>query len=535
MKYITFAFLVTALLTAGCNRGDGRDAASNRTSTSTIGIIAPVEFSEAFSSLKSAINERPITTKIGEIISFSPVFSNGPKGLRDTVAVSGQNTSLIILPHPSLRPLIESELQGIGGTGLSDCTAIASSALTVVHRASDSFSFSQSENPVGIGEILAPPPDVAADGTKTPLFAATNPLTSTSGALAFLHAFTSVTKRDISTITPETLGSSSEAISRVNQSIVQYFHSDQRMLEWMARQEGGSALLGVTTSQQFAAYMARKPDSGLISHQLEDRGVSAQIYLACKIVGPWVNSKTVSHVDTALSFLTSEVAQSSFSRFGFNPSHTIQSDDRTDDGSLATLLSTISNFWLDFEKPAAPTLVIDNSISMEGALLESVKSELSKFISSTSASYSRSARPPPLSLITFATKAEVVTKFSTDRIELIQGINSMRALGGSAVRDAIMLAVNLFDDNAVPGMRRPVLVLVDGTDTASVTTAQQIVLTLPALLNRRKVVLYVIGIGSTSAQYGDIPEIVSSIGGLFRTADPIKLTEELSTIWEDFR
>ena len=502
-----------------------------------VGVIAPAEFTDIlarFDGNATNSDASPITTTIGEPIQVKGFYADGPKGLRQTVSLNGANASIIIVQSPLLRTLIESEIQSIDGTNLTECVPIADTPLTVIQRASDSFHFSQSESPVELKELFITQHE---HDELQPLhhIVLANPLFSASGAITFLHTIASLTDRDPTTITPETLRLTTDTLKKANEQLVQYFFSDQRMLEWMSRQEGGSPLLGVTTAQQYAAFMKRKPDSGLLSHPIVDRGISKNSYYACKVVAPWVSAASTPHVDAVLTYLKSKPFAHMLEQHGFSRPPPIDVQSTPDQSSLVSLFNVAVTHWSDFAKSSSPTIVIDNSISMEGATLERIKGEVSRFIASLAVGSAVSSKKPPVSIISFATKVDQLQRFTTEGISLQQSIQSMRALGGSAARDGILSAVSLFEDDTVPGMRRPVLVFVDGHDTASVATKEELLLTLPALLNRRKVILYVIGIGPVNANYGDIPEVVMAVGGLFKTVDPNKFSEQLSSIWEDLR
>jgi hypothetical protein len=48
-------------------------------------------------------------------------------------------------------------------------------------------------------------------------------------------------------------------------------------------------------------------------------------------------------------------------------------------------------------------------------------------------------------------------------------------------------------------------------------------------------VLYVIGIGPSDEDYGELPRLIDSVGGLFRTSITPNVANELSTILPDLR
>lgn len=302
------------------------------------------------------------------------------------------------------------------------------------------------------------------------------------------------------------------------------------MLDWLSRQEGGRPLIAITDDRQFTSFMKSNPDSGLQKHPIAVTGV-ANDYPVCLVSAPWVSTDQRSAALAVQSYLRELSTKGELKRFGISPQSPQVDTNGTPTRMAPDGSATLVNHWDDFGKPSAPSFIIDNSVSMDGLRLDAVKGVVSTFIPSLRFGNVRQ----PVTLVTFGSQVTIHQKFSNDQVLLQQTLSLMKPLGGSAIKDAILRTVELYEDSTAPGARRPVLAIIDGKDTASQLSSEQFQLTLPALLSRKGIVLYVIGIGPADEDYGDLPKLIDSIGGLFRPSQSQDIAKELSTILPDMR
>ena len=115
--------------------------------------------------------------------------------------------------------------------------------------------------------------------------------------------------------------------------------------------------------------------------------------------------------------------------------------------------------------PVSIGLVIDNSGSMRTFRAQIVAAALA---------FVRASHPlDEVFVVNFAAKAKVDVPMTSDPRVLEAGIAAVDAIGGTAIRDAVMLAENYLQVHASHD-RRVLLVLTDGLDNSSMATMDQL-------------------------------------------------------------
>lgn len=116
------------------------------------------------------------------------------------------------------------------------------------------------------------------------------------------------------------------------------------------------------------------------------------------------------------------------------------------------------------EEKVEVVLAIDTSDSMKGAPLRSAIEAATSFV-----------RLMPddvgIGVVTFDSSTEVLAPISTDRDAVLDAINSVELVHGTALYDGIIEAADQFDSNA----QRNILLLSDGADTGSSATLNEAV------------------------------------------------------------
>ena len=163
-------------------------------------------------------------------------------------------------------------------------------------------------------------------------------------------------------------------------------------------------------------------------------------------------------------------------------------------------------------------LVVDKSGSMEGSPLESTKAAVLDFASGMRAS-------TKLGLAVFSNSGEVISTPTTSRTELILGVDSFIAGGGTNICDGLRVS-----GNALAGLdgRKIIILLSDGEDGS----ASQIDSVLDEL-KLMDITVYTIGFGGADATY--LEYIATKCGGKYLQADSEAVLSEIyGSIGETF-
>lgn len=109
-------------------------------------------------------------------------------------------------------------------------------------------------------------------------------------------------------------------------------------------------------------------------------------------------------------------------------------------------------------------LLLDASNSMSGAPLAAVKAAAEDFVTSMPAG-------AETAVVSFATRAKLLSSFSSDPATSADAIRSITARGRTSLHDAVGVAVEQFSDQ--PPGRRVVVLIADGEDNQSTTTVKE--------------------------------------------------------------
>ncbi|MDH3706475.1 MAG: VWA domain-containing protein, partial [Acidimicrobiia bacterium] len=128
-------------------------------------------------------------------------------------------------------------------------------------------------------------------------------------------------------------------------------------------------------------------------------------------------------------------------------------------------------------------LVFDTSNSMAGAPLDAAKDAALSFLR---------LLPPTarVAVVSFDFDATVVAPFTTELDTLVEPIQSLETDGDTAMYDGVIAGVDLFSIDRTE--RRTVVLLSDGSDTASAATLQQ----AARAVRQRQADMYAVGLGN---------------------------------------
>lgn len=174
--------------------------------------------------------------------------------------------------------------------------------------------------------------------------------------------------------------------------------------------------------------------------------------------------------------------------------------------------------------PVDVLLVIDTSGSMEGAAMDAAKAAASQFVD-------RLAPNIRVAVVGFNASPIVAAPLDEGRNVASAAIAELGAGGETALWDGLVTAASLVED-------RPayVVVLSDGADTASTTTAEQAV----TALTDRGAPLYALSLNTSDADREALAEVVDRVGGMLLSADdpdalaPLydEVASRLSNLWQ---
>lgn len=183
---------------------------------------------------------------------------------------------------------------------------------------------------------------------------------------------------------------------------------------------------------------------------------------------------------------------------------------------------TITQFTRD-RVPVSLTLALDISDSMRGQRMADARAALANFLDKLLAPEDEA------SLLGFNHDARMYADWSTEKGAMRARLDSIKPSGGTALYDAIDVALPLFESRQHP--RAAILLVSDGADTASDMTPTA----LKQKLVRSDVFLYAIGIDSLDARNSrrinpfTLNELTSQGGGY---TEVIKSTGELGPATE---
>ena len=173
--------------------------------------------------------------------------------------------------------------------------------------------------------------------------------------------------------------------------------------------------------------------------------------------------------------------------------------------------------------PISLTAALDISDSMRGQRMADARGALANFFDKLLAAEDEA------SLLGFNHAARMYAGWTTEKASLRARLDGITPSGGTALYDAIDVALPMFDSRQHP--RAAILLVSDGADTASDTTPT----ILKQKLNRTDVFLYAIGIDSRDARNSrginpfTLQELTAQGGGY---TEIIKSTEELGPATE---
>ncbi len=152
------------------------------------------------------------------------------------------------------------------------------------------------------------------------------------------------------------------------------------------------------------------------------------------------------------------------------------------------------------QAPLAAVLVVDTSGSMSGPRLAEAKAAASALVS-------RLGPADKVAVVAVGSRPTVVSGFDADRRSTLAAIAALRASGDTALRDGLAVAAGLVARSGLP--QRAVVLLSDGTDTASSSSLMSAISSLKAA----SAPVFVLTPPSAASAPAALTALVSSTGG----------------------
>jgi Mg-chelatase subunit ChlD len=499
--------------------------------TVEIRFVFPTEASEFVSEVLTGLQVQPLTLRSGEKITVVPVAIEGTKAIFSRMASGDIKPALWLDTSDASSEVVSQQITSLSGEGLRDCRSLLSTKNVLVRRVSDPLHALVAEGESGSLSFrtLVSDGDLSGLDSKHGLLIP-NPRTSVSGLSSLLGIVTALDVRPPHEVSAESVRLKIPELRKTQSRVVQYMYSDKRMLDWLSQQEGGEPLIALSNEQQFRNFMREYPDSSLQSHPIRSEHVASS-YPLCLVAAPWVSRLEQSAAAALHRQLFLPEVRNIAKRFGFSVEDASPNASPQTERVRGDVAKVVLNSWGDLRKPAKVTVVIDTSASMAGPNLEMLARDVSLFLSSADTGVGVA----PTSIITFDSSVQVIRKGITEPRELSNSLRSLKALGASSVRDGVLKGIEIAAENGTEDVRRVVLVIVDGKDTSSRTTPAAFQLAAAPIISGKRIVLYVVGVGEDQEDYSGLPALVSSVGGLWRTAKLSTLGGDLYSLWPDLK
>lgn len=314
-----------------------------------------------------------------------------------------------------------------------------------------------------------------------------------------------------------------ELLKQYESGVSNFSPFDEQLLRQAARSDSDRIRFVVTTEQQVALFNSKNPDSPIIA-LYPASGSYVQDFRICLSKADWVGPAQTKIIREFRSFLEGTNSQRAVKRLGFRP----QSEEISDEFLLAKKYGVDTSFpkklleaatgdsvamllerWPGLKGNSATVIVVDTSGSMDGIRLDITKQLLRTFAVSSPDNDLKS-------LIKFTSEPSVALEFTTNRKKLIEEIDSLSALGGSAIYDALSLAFQRLSRENLESYRKTILMITDGSDKNSNVAFDALANRIQKRLAEEEIQLIILGIDNDETEMKDLEEIATRARGVFK-------------------
>jgi len=350
--------------------------------------------------------------------------------------------------------------------------------------------------------------------------------------LAYLASYSKESTLDLDTLkSPHTF----EKLKQYEQFVGSYGASEGMLLARAANAGTRRVLFSITSEQELALYnqsvggatpalMALYPSEGSFWND----------YVLCMSDADWVSPAHRAAYRAWAEFLQSQQAQFDVKRAGFRPSVVQFADVEplTSKFGINTLLpdksflpvpgevtSFLFDSWPQLRRPAAVTLLLDTSGSMEGEALAAGKTNFRNLLPGL--------RPGDLTaLVTFSAEPKVQSELTSDINAVVDKLNTVQSMGGSALYDGLIKAIEMSTEEKYNGYRKFIVMFTDGDDKNSEANLQRLIDIAGTTMADYNINLYIFGISREGLSYDDLKRVAKAANGTFKEA-PIGQVDDL--------
>ena len=496
--------ILLAILTfgsMGCQSQSAEQAAPQPMKVHSIRMLYPPEARTFMTGALERFNAKNLPLSNGAVARLSGASFDDVTAT-DKIGTMVNEASLWIPPLSALA----GDISANGDREISACESLMSSQLGVAVRPIDTFTLPPDRQTLSIGSFLGPTnPSLRSQ----PAILVGAPRFSSSGLLAALLTVADATHTPLNQIGAQTVRSAIASLTKAQERVRNYVVDDADALQWITSRQGGDPAIVVTSEQAFKSFKTYHPSASLEWLSFTSPGASLD-YPLCDITSKTDSPEDLEAAKLARAFLFSEECKSLATTAGFSPPAPETKDPDTGVGSAIRELLSV---WPQVRRPSSTTFVVDTSIKTNRATIETIRREISLFIER------RPSKDDTVALISASSDPEVMRESTTDPELLKISIDRMTTGGGNAIRDGIETAFNIFEDVASSDYRRSIIVFTSANDSSSQTTVEQLTNRASQLVGRKNVDLFVIAVGGSEQDFGELPAITRKVGGTFVLTD----------------
>ena len=490
-----------ALGAFGCESKSPEQTAPKPIKVHNVRVLYPPEARTLFISAIEQFNAKNISLSSGEIARITGASFDDHSAV-GAIGGSSNPASLWIAP---LTPLTKA-LSTQPDRELVGCESLMSTRLGIAVRPIDTFTLPPDREKLSIGSVLSPQDRARS---SQPAIIVGSPRFSSSGLLAALATVADATHSPLEQVSAQSVSTAVATLKEDQERVRNYLVDDSEGLQWIGGRPGGEPVIVITSEQVVTAFKIYNSSASLEWIPFSST-VPPLDYPVCDIT-----SKTDSPIDVeaaklARAFIRSDEFKKLSTAAGFSPP--IAGGSAASD-ALGEAIGQLLILWPQIRRPASTVFVVDTSIKTDRTIMETIRREISLFVE---------RRPAPsdtVALVSASTDAEVLREPTTDPELLNISINRMTTAGGNAIRDGIETAFNIFEEITSLAYRRSIIVFTSASDTSSQTTVEQLTNRASQLVGRKNVDLFVIALGRSEQEFGELPAITRKVGGTFVLTD----------------
>lgn len=511
---------IALCLLSACSRESSDNTSSEP--REEVRLILPSETLEIVRPSIEAFNAARLSISNSKQVCLRAVAADGLEGIRvvsdsalnhKTTVWLSSNSALLELARSrigqekQLQENYSQEKYSQKKYSIDGCRAIASTVMGVAFISSNAFAVEQDSGSALYRQFILDPTE--HNLARIPLILAGLPSSSVSGVSTLIMSGATVLKSTVATLYPTLNTQSEQVLSHSQRRISRYFASDRAMLEWMALRQMGRPLIAITTRQQVTAHNLVAPNTPLqfLPVVLPELRLDYQL---CALQSTTTSTAAREAQQLIITFLTNSERLAPFKQLGFDEPLALNNEGAR---PAVQAVERLMAPWHSIKKPSTITFVIDGSSKLTRALAETIKRELSQFI------VADGARRDTFALVSSSTRPELLMAPTTDLAAFKDAILKIRGSGASAIRDALIMAIDLYAEASPEQNRGAIIVLTNGPDSASSATTAALKGRALSGISRKGVALYVIGVNNSSETPSNTPseiaQLTQDIGGTF--------------------